>query len=94
MLGELLGDGHDIGVLHEHQPPGAVVIRERAERLGTQRDLRVELQRCFEQRQVQYTPHMPSIEISSINSSSSTVSSTAVLALAPSAISSFSMRRA
>ena len=89
MSGELASDGHDIEVLHEDKAPRAVVICQRAERLGAQRDLRVELQRCVEKRQLQYTPHMPSIEISSINSSSSMASSSAIA----STFSAFSMRR-
>ena len=68
---ERLGNRDDVAILQEHQSTGAVVIRERAEWLRPQRDLWVELQRRVEQRQAQYTPHMPSIEISSINNSSS-----------------------
>ena len=41
MVGELAGDRDDVGVLQEHQPAVAVVVGERAERLGPQRDLRV-----------------------------------------------------
>ena len=49
--GELPGNRNDVAVLQEHQPAGAVVVGERAERLGSQGDLRVELQRRVEQRQ-------------------------------------------
>ena len=86
-----LGNGHDVAMLQEHQPPCAVVVGERAERLGPQRDLRVELQRCVEQRQRQYTPHMPSIEISSISSSSSIAVSSLGAVDASRRVSSFSM---
>src|SRR3954447_12141494 len=92
---ELPGNLHDVRVLQKDQAPRAVVIRQRAERLRAQSDLRVELQRCLEERQAQYTPHMPSIEISSINSSSSTASSPAsAWPTVASSISSVSMPRA
>ena len=48
--------------------PVAVVVRERAERLWSQRHLRMQGEGAVEH---QYTPHMPSIEISSTSSSSS-----------------------
>ena len=51
MTGELLGNRDDIAVLHEHKASGAVVICKRAKRFRSQGDLRVELQRCVEQRQ-------------------------------------------
>jgi hypothetical protein len=35
-------DAHDVGVLEEDQAAVAVVVRERAERLGPQRHLRVQ----------------------------------------------------
>ncbi len=89
VIGELAGDRDHVAVLQEHQPAIAVVVGERAERFRAQRDLRVELQRGVEQRQGQYTPHMPSIEISSINSSSSMTVSSAD----DSTMSSFSMNR-
>ena len=43
VLAELAGDGDHVGVLEEHQPAVAVVVGERAERLGPQGHLRVEL---------------------------------------------------
>ena len=45
VLAELPGDGDHVGVLQEHQPAVAVVVGERAERLGAQRDLRMQLER-------------------------------------------------
>ncbi len=49
MLAEVAGDGDHVGVLEEHQPAVAVVVGERAERLGPQGDLRIELERAVEQ---------------------------------------------
>ena len=40
--------GHDVGVLQEDQAPVAVVVGERAERLGSQGDLRIEGQPATE----------------------------------------------
>ncbi len=49
MCVERSSDGHNVVILHEHQSASAVVVGERAERLGSQRDLWVELQRRVEQ---------------------------------------------
>ena len=48
VVGERLDDAHDVGVVEEDQPAVAVVVGERAERLGPQGDLRVERQRPVE----------------------------------------------
>ena len=49
MVGERLDDRDDVGVLEEDQLAVAVVVGERAERLGSQGDLRVQLEMVVEQ---------------------------------------------
>ena len=50
MVGELPHQGDDVGVLEEDQPPVAVVIRERAERLRPQRHIGMQRQGPIEAR--------------------------------------------
>src|SRR5258706_11245614 len=73
VVGERLHEGDEIGGAEERQAAVAVVVRERAERLRAERDLRIEL--VGPVAVDQYTPHMPSMETSSTNSSSTTSSS-------------------
>jgi hypothetical protein len=76
VIGQRPDDSHDVGMLQEDQSAVAVVVRERAERLRPQGDLRIEDESPVEHvGSGQYTPHMPSIEISSTRSSSSTSAS-------------------
>ena len=43
-------DPHDVGVLQEHEPARVVVVGQRTERLGPERDLRVQSERAVEHR--------------------------------------------
>ena len=48
VVAEVLGDGDHVAMLHEYEAPVAVVVGQRAERLGSQCDLRMQFERLVE----------------------------------------------
>ena len=74
LVAEASDDIHQRRRLEEHEPARHEVVGERPERLGPQRDRRAQLPGRAREDGHQYTPHMPSIEISSTRASSTSAS--------------------